>query len=157
MVKLSNESYFLGKLLISKKEAESKKGYIVLLSNELIPNGSNKLSIINLERNKIECAIVRYSFTFSENSAYVIENNNKFHLLCACKSYTSQQNNGILLVNIYLDQNNNNIINLSHNYFGTENFEPYCFCMIKKYINEKKNIKIFFFFRADLILIYIRG
>ena len=146
MVKLSNESYFLGKLLISKKEAESKKGYIVLLSNELIPNGSNKLSIINLERNKIEYTIVRYSFTFSENSAYVIENNNKFHLLCACKSYTAKQNNGILLVNIYLDQNNNNIINLSHNYFGTENFEPYCFCMIKKYINEKKNIKIFFFF-----------
>ena len=145
MKKYSNESYFLGKLLIHEKK-ESKKGYIALLSTELIPNGSNKLSIINLETNSIEYTIVRYSFTFSENSAYVIKNDNKFHLLCACKSYTSQKNNGILLVNIILGPNHNNNINLSHNYFGTGNFEVYCFCLIKEYINEKKKTKLFFFF-----------
>jgi hypothetical protein len=62
-------------------------------------------------------------------------------LLCACKKYTKEQQNGILLVNPQLGDNQN----VEKPFYSTGNFEVYCFCPIlnkkeKKQKKEKKEI-----------------
>ena len=55
-------------------------------------------------------------------------------LLCACKKYIKNQNNGILLVNIKCKDDYNIII--SDNFEPTDNFEVYCICPL---LNYQKN------------------
>ena len=45
-------------------------------------------------------------------------------LLCACKKYTKDQQNGILLVNPQLGDNQN----VENPFYNTGNVEIYCFC-----------------------------
>ena len=49
-------------------------------------------------------------------------------LLCACKKYLQNQKNGILLI---LLNNNDNSEAISY-FINTEEFEVYCFCLIKQ-------------------------
>ena len=101
--------------------------YLVLISNELIPKGSNKLVICNLIRNKVEYIIPDYSFNLSENSLCFINLGIARNiLLCAIKKYKSSQKNGILVVDMNLVSGEN----LNHKFFNTGNFEPYCFSQI---------------------------
>ena len=101
--------------------------YLVLISNELIPKGSNKLVICNLIRNKVEYIIPDYSFNLSENSLCFINLGIACNiLLCAIKKYKSSQKNGILVVDMNLVRGEN----INHKFFNTGNFEPYCFSQI---------------------------
>ena len=106
---------------------------VVLISNDLIPKGENKLAICNLSRNKVEYIIQNYSFNLSENSLYFINRDNISNiLLCAVKKYKSGQKNGILVI----DMDSTREGKIKYNFFTTGNFEPYCFCQIfeSKYI-----------------------
>ena len=101
--------------------------YIVLISNELIPNGANLLTICDLINENNKHYIKDYSFNLSENSMSLIkfEDGNNI-LLCACKKYKSNQSNGVLLVDINsLDEEN-----IKYKYYLTNNFIPYCFCQL---------------------------
>ena len=54
-------------------------------------------------------------------------------LLCACKKYLSNQKNGILLVNIQLNEEQ-----VENPFYDTGDFEVYCFCPLFK--NDETNI-----------------
>ena len=106
---------------------------VVLISNDLIPKGANKLAICNLSRNKVEYINQNYSFNLSENSLYFISHGNISNiLLCAVKKYKSGQKNGILVI----DMDSTREGEIKYNFFNSGNFEPYCFCQIfeSKYI-----------------------
>ena len=60
-------------------------------------------------------------------------------LLCACKKYSPQQKNGILLVNPQLEDN----LEVINPFYDTDYFEVFCFCQL--FIN-KNNIKYNNFF-----------
>ena len=78
-----------------------------------------------------------YSFIYSINGLALIpreENKSKNKiLLCACKKYLKNQKNGILVVNIEL---NDNIIIRKYHLYNTKEFEVYCLCQIKNINNE---------------------
>jgi len=115
--------------------------YFVLISNELISD-KNDLILYNLENletikkpYKLEN---EYTFNLSQNNlSYVKMSSNKnkeeIILLCACKKYTKNKENGILILNI-------NITKLKIEYtkfLNTGSFEVYSFCPISLY--EKRN------------------
>ena len=112
----------------------------IFTSNEIIHNGKNRLIIYEIKTNEINYELEGYSFSLSQNSLYLIENNNVNKdkiLICACKKYDYNQNyfnnNGILLLNI-------NYI-YDDIFYNTENFEAYCFCQIKLVCNEDEHKK----------------
>ena len=99
--KITEKSY-RGAIKISDK-------IVALSSNIIIPNGENKLIFYNIKSKKISNEIEGYSFTISNNNLALIsrediKRDNKI-LFCACKQYTSDQKNGILLVNPNLVDN----------------------------------------------------
>ena len=121
MYKLINFSVKTG-LVINNK-------YVVLISNELIPRGLNKLVICNLIENKVEYFISDYSFNLSENSLSLITLGKSSNiLLCAIKKYKSGQKNGILAVDMNLVRGKN----IPYRFYDTGNFQPYCFCQLFK-------------------------
>ena len=140
VTRLSSESFY--KCVILNDD------YIAAISNDLIPNGSNKLSIINIKTNKVESTNSNYSFTYNENCAYVLNHKDKILLFIACKSNNTLQQNGICIVNM----ESNNISDLKYKFFDTENFEVYCFCKIYLYENQEKNVLIIFFFAGGFDL-----
>ena len=77
-----------------------------------------------------------------------MEINNHKILLCACKKYNIEQENGILLVNINI---NNRTEKFFHSFYNTDYFEVNCFCPILDVknnnsldddITKEENIKI---------------
>ena len=128
--------------IIQKKEIQIlnksyKSGIIIndylvaLTSNIIIHNGENKLKIYNTQIKNFVYEIEGYSFTTSLNGLTIMENNvNKNNykiLLCACKKYISGQKNGILLINIYIDEE---ILDTRKYFYNTGDFEVTCFCPI---------------------------
>jgi hypothetical protein len=121
-------------------------------SNSIEPNGEDLLIIYNARNNSIVKSIEKYSFIVSSNGLCLIDTstntyqNNKI-LLCACKKYDPQKKNGIL--SIQLELNNNN--KYQEVFYDTEYFQVNCFCQICEVVNEnaigdditeKQNIKI---------------
>ena len=111
---------------------------VALTSNKILSKGEDKLIFYNIiprqiYNNKI---IYNYSFNTSPNGLTLImnTNNNLKILLCACKKYNSKQKNGILLV-IFDEEN----IEFQEKFYGTKNFEVYCFCQIYQ---KDKNILV---------------
>ena len=103
--------------------------YVVLISNELIPKGLNKLAICNLFENKVEYSISDYSFNLSENSlSFITLDKSSNILLCAIKKYKSSQKNGILAVDMNLVRGKD----LQYRFYDSGNFQPYCFCQLFK-------------------------
>ena len=102
---------------------------------------------ININENMKEI-----DFNYTVNSAinslslmeYSKKNKSYKLLLCACKKYTKNQNNGILLVNYNINQDQ--VVNLNYKFKKTGNFEVYCFCQLSLYENiqffnlDNKNI-----------------
>ena len=110
-------------------------------SNKVIPNGKDSLIIYDNISNKIVYEIKGYSFSLSKNCLLLIKNNKSLNsdkiLICACKKYSSNQRNGILLINITGIEDNPDIFN---GFYETGNFEPYCFSQILLINNSyKKN------------------
>ena len=106
---------------------------IAITSNSVIPGGENKLIIFNLFKKEIKETIEGYSFIASTNGMTVIKEK---YLLCACKSYSEYQKNGILLVILNYEENTNSKAKL----FDTGEFEVYCFCPIKDLILDKQYV-----------------
>ena len=119
---------------------------IALITNE-IQNKESNLIFYNLisqkiykikEENSLKLNIKLPLLSISENNYNV--------LLCACKSYIGQQNNGILLINLDLTANNSNLI-VSKDFYYTPDFEVRCFCAYSSISNNnvifnQKNIEI---------------
>jgi len=121
-------------------------------SNSNVPNGEDKLIIYNTKSKAIVQTIEKYSFIVSLNGLCVIDSeiseNNKI-LLCACKKYNSQQQNGILLINLEI---NDDDLKLENCFYDTNDFEVNCFCqicnvennnIIGEDITKRENIKIY--------------
>ena len=109
-------------------------------SNKVMPNGKDHLIFYDKISNKIIFVLEGYSFSLSKNSLILINNkkpsNNDKILICACKKYLRNQRNGILLVNISIEEKFND------EFYDTGNFEPFCFsqiCIVNKSYEDKKN------------------
>ena len=120
-------------------------------SNSILPNGEDFLIIYNTRSKIIVKSIEKYSFIVSSNGLCLIDTNinkNNKILLCACRKYNSGQKNGILLIELQLNNNNNKYQEF---FYDTECFQVNCFCQICDVKNEnamgdditkKENIKI---------------
>ena len=128
---------------------------IALTSNKNLldgDGGEDKIIFYNYYGKKIVGFVENYSFALSQNNLSLmpievdiytkdINKSNKV-LLCACKKYKEDQKNGILLLNLYLNDNNNLKV-LSKTFNEIEDFEIYCLCPLfkldKKQILDGKN------------------
>ena len=132
-----------------KSVIKIKDNIIVFKSNKIISKGKNKLTFLNFKSNaKIKTnpeIKEEYSFVFTNGGLLVLPSDNEELnykdkvLLCACKKYFKNQKNGILLINIKLDEKiiNDNSININYFFYDTGNFEVYCFCPINEIIKSK--------------------
>ena len=128
--KVLNSSYKVG-LKINDK-------IIALTSNEIIPKGKNEIILYNAFSDKIERELEGYSCSLRQNSLLLIQSsiNNDNILICACKDYKNNQNNGILLLQIKSDYEIKDL------FYNTNKFEPFCICdihIISKSSNSKTN------------------
>ena len=111
---------------------------LALISNSIIPNGEDKLILYNKFTNTIKKEISGHSFRISSNGLSLLENEKDDKktkiLLCACKKYSKEQKNGILLVDLSKFEQTGKINEL---FYETDHFEVDCFCPIS--IVENKN------------------
>jgi len=125
---------------------------IALISNSIIPSGEDKLIFYNKFTNGVKKEINGHSFRISSNALSLIENEKdgkKYKLLlCACKKYSKEQKNGILLVNLSKFDESGKINEI---FYETGPFEVDCFCPIsyvkntnskREEITKKENITI---------------
>ena len=106
-----------------------------LISNSLIKNGEDCLLLCNIETNKIEKKIIGYSHIYDSNGLAVMEIGNKTILLSGCKQYFQDQNNGILLIDNPLENENN----IKEKFYPTDNFEVNCICPLYEIQNNNSN------------------
>ena len=119
---------------------------VAITSNSLYPNGDDVLNFLNVKKKKLlQNEIKGPSFIISQNGMEIMPKfdteKNKI-LLCACKKYTKNQNNGILLVNPNLGDNKQ----LDNPFYNTGDIEIHCFCPILTINNDKiiKDTNYFF-------------
>ena len=114
---------------------------VAITSNDIIPNGENKLLLFNTKNKKIY-SINDYSFIASVNGLALMTREyikcNYRVLLCACKRYKKEQKNGILLVNPQFGCYQE----MEKLFYETDDFEVYCFCPISD--NKMKETDYFF-------------
>ena len=114
---------------------------VAITSNDIIPDGENKLLLFNTDNKKIY-PINDYSFVASVNGLALMPKEdikcNYRVLLCACKKYKKEQKNGILLVNPKLNHDQE----MEKFFYETDDFEVYCFCPISD--NKMKDTDYFF-------------
>jgi hypothetical protein len=121
---------------------------IAITSNSIMPEGTNKLIIYNFalndnknygENKDIKKGKIEFETDENENYSFIASNSgmthiNEYILLCACKKYNEKDKNGILMVTI-TKNNENNEPKFNKKFIDTGEFEVYCFCPIK---DEKK-------------------
>ncbi len=146
---IENEDTYRGLFKISET-------LIAITSNSIIPGGKNKLIIYNFELNNNkntwenkgnkrgdkEYEIENYSFIATNSGMASLSEN---ILLCACKKYTKEDKNGILLVTNLNNKNNklkdeNNKYGWTHIFKPTGEFEVHCLCPLKKEIKPQIGI-----------------
>ena len=150
-IKINNKNYRGG--------IQINKFLFAFTSNSNFPNGEDKLIIYNINKKAIVQNIEEYSFIVSSNGLCLIDNkideNNKI-LLCACKKYILQQKNGILLINLEI---NDDDLKFQKIFYDTDDFEVNCFCqicnvensnVIGENITQKENIKIY---KTEFVLV----
>jgi hypothetical protein len=135
-----NKSYWTGIKINSE--------LIAITSNKNLLDGNggeDKIIFYNYYAKKIIEFVENYSFALSQNNLALmpievdiytkdINKSNKV-LLCACKKYKEDQKNGILLLNLDLNDNNNLKV-LSQTFYEIEYFEIYCLCPLFKLDNN---------------------
>ena len=112
---------------------------VALSSNSIFKTGKDKLFIYNLNKKTITKEINNFSFINSINGLFLMNINKDLFLhdkvlLCACKKYSSNQKNGILLVEMPLNDDQE----IYYEFLDTD-FEVFCFCQINEIIKEKIN------------------
>ena len=110
---------------------------IAMTSNKVGIEGEDNLILYNIssksKKKYSERGGKTYSFTYKTNCLAIMGRDEKEKiLLCGCKKYFPEQENGILLFNPILEFENKR----KDNFYNTENFEVYCFCPI---FDEDKN------------------
>ena len=129
-IELLSQKYYGGIII--------KNNIIALVTKEII-NKLDNITIYNLNTKRIdEKYYLKYKI---KPTLLAISENNNNALLCACKKYTRQQKNGILLLNIDLSYNNSNSnLIVSEVFYDTLNFDVYCFCAYSIIINKHNTI-----------------
>ena len=114
------------------------ENYIGLKACDFIDKNNNKIKFFNIFKGELcPFEIKGYSLIFSYAGMSIMpsfqsKNENKV-LLCACKKYSQDGKNGILLINTRNLENEK-----VYTYFSdTKNFEVYCFCPILIFNYEK--------------------
>ena len=121
---------------------------IALSSNVLLPGGEDCSIFYNTNTKKTTNGMEGYSPVISTSGLSLIiresiivnaKKNNKKEknkiLLCACKSYLKTQDNGILIINANLGENQK----MEVPFYKTDNFEVNCFCPISIITNKNKD------------------
>ena len=106
---------------------------IVFTSNVIFHNGKSILIFYDIINNEVKYQLEGYSFSISQNSLFLMENNDSKALICACKKYDYSKsffNNGLILLILKDNQDIIDTFNM------TGDFEPYCFCQIKLKNNQ---------------------
>ena len=118
-----NDGTFKGAIRISKN-------IFAITSNKILEKGGNILQFYNTYSKMLIKEIKGYSFSTLNGLALIPkeenENINRI-LLCACKKYTPQDKNGILLVNGNTNINKNSV-DIKEPFYDTKKFEVHCFC-----------------------------
>jgi hypothetical protein len=121
---------------------------IALSSNSLLPGGEDCTIFYNTNTKKTTNGMEGYSPIISSSGLSLItreqiivnskknkkKEKNKI-LLCACKSYLKTQDNGILIINANLGDNQK----IEVPFYDTDNFEVNCFCPISIITNKNKD------------------
>ena len=140
--KILKDNQYMGLIQINEN-------LIALTSNKILPRGEDKLVILNLENSLILKEIKNKSFIASSNGLAILipeyiskeeekeeeeeeEEEDEKYLICACKKYSKNQENGILFVNLNDNYNNK--------FYNTGDFEVYCFCQIME--KSSSNVKV---------------
>ena len=115
-----------------------------MTSNKVAVDGEDNLILYKIsskyKKKYSEEGKKTYSFNFSTNSlALMTKDENQKILLCGCKNYFQEQENGILLFNPLLEIENGP--ERKEKFYKTENFEVYCFCPIFTNDNEDNIFK----------------
>ena len=115
---------------------------IALTSNQILPKGQDFIIFYDINKQKI-LNYYNSSFVNGVNGLILLEINkeNIKILLCACKKYIDGQENGILLINPDIKENENISVKMK----STDEFEVNCFCQIN-FIGNKGIIKSNYFF-----------
>ena len=105
--------------------------FIAITSNRILSKGKNKLIFFNLSSQRFlrEIEIADFSFNLSENNCSIMKipkHENSQLLFVACKKYSKDDKNGILLVKLQF--NSYDIKTEYQKFYDTNNFEVYCFC-----------------------------
>ena len=145
---LIDYSYNMGKINLNKIAEGAyiggiriNKNIIAFTSNSILPYGEDKLLFYNFNTKKISKIIRNYSFSISQNGLSLMKlNKNENILFCACKKYSPEQKNGILLVNPHLEDNKD----LVYPFYETDKFEVLCFCQLYTDKSDKSNNNFFF-------------
>ena len=136
------------------------ENFVALVSNNVLPKGSDKLIFFNNITNKLSNSIEDYSFALSQNGIGLIQkemsmekptskkkkknrnknqtyNKSKLYniLICACKRYNNDQNNGILIT----IENGGETKFINNPFLNTDNFEVNCICPLRQIENNNKN------------------
>lgn len=115
------------------------------VSNAINNNGKNKIVIFDSSNKNnvphifegIDKEKSKYSFNIGNNVLHFVNiDENKKLLLCACKSYTKDMYNGILMINIEI----NNFRTSIQDFYDTCDFEVRCFCTIHE--NRERNFSL---------------
>ena len=109
-----------------------KEKIFAFSSNDLVPNGENKLIIYDFNTNETLKEIKNYSFKISNSSLHVINlekinpiNLDRQILLCSCSPDLKNEKNGFLFVDINSEKKE-----FVECFYDTKEFEPHCFCHI---------------------------
>ena len=115
------EKTYLNSIKINEKT-------IAITSNKVQYYGEDKLILYDFGKNKIYREIEGYSFTSEPNGLALMfkEETKAKILLCACTKYINDQKNGIYLVNLQMEDNQE----INNPFYDTGNFEVFCFCPI---------------------------
>jgi hypothetical protein len=122
-----------------KHGIEIDKNLILLISNNVLPEGKDKLVIYDKHKRENVYELEGYPYNISKNSLYLMKNRDYKIIVCACKKITKYQKNGILLVSAHIEDNQE----IFDCFYDTSSFEPYSFCELKYIYKTEKEIKKF--------------
>ena len=110
---------------------------ICFKSNKQLTNGEDLLTIFNLYSKKIIEKIDNYSFSISPYRLILLtQNEKKKTLICACTKYSSDQKNGILLVNF--EFNGSEEFKTKVSFEEIESFSVNCICKLNNKIKDNE-------------------
>ena len=117
---------------------ELNNRFICFKSNNQLNKGEDSLTIFEINDKKIINKINGYSFSISPYKLILLSHNEKNKtLICGCTKYSSEQKNGILIVNF--DLNEEEIIKTNIKFEETDSFNLNCICYLKNKNKENNN------------------